>query len=169
MTPTVEVLGKLPSAGATLFQRMSIFIMRIDIMIMKCDEALDKLQPAHSGRIRIEWWKANAGQGLQEKRPYPVRWNRNKAGTWRAEKMGVDHLVSRAKTSGEFYATAEQVKEVLGVLSDLLRKRQTAVDALKRARLIIVRTVEDNEEILKRIEESLEGLKVPESVASSGT
>lgn len=168
MTPSIEVLGKLPAAGSTLFQRMSIFIMRIDIMIMKCDEALDKLQPAHSGRIRIEWWKANTGQGLQEKRPYLARWNRTKTGTWRADTIGVDHLVSRAKTSGEFYATAKQVKKVLGVLSDLLRKRQTAVDALKRAKLIIVRTVEDNEEILKRIEDSLDGLTETEPAASSG-
>lgn len=142
--------------------------MRIDIMIMKCDEALDILQPAHSGRIRVEWWKANDGQGLQEKRPYIVRWSRAKTGSWRSEDIGGDYLVSKAKTSGDFYPTAEQVKEVLGILSSLYRKRQVAVDALKRAKLIIARTVEDNERNLKRLEESLDGLALPESAATSG-
>lgn len=159
MTPTTEILSKLPESGWALFQRIQVFIMRIDIMIMKCDKALDELQPAHSGRIRVEWWKANSGQGLQEKRPYIAKWSRNRNGTWRAEKVGVDHLVSRAKTSGEFYETADRVKEVLTLLSELLRKRQTAVDALKRARLIIGRTVEDNEDNLKKLEDRLEGLK----------
>lgn len=94
----------------------------IEQTLNELDVMLDRLQPAHSGRIRLQWESRGKSRGYTgEKVPCPVVWSRHKLlGVWRAKRVPLAALSNRAKTSGEFEGNAHLVRAVLADLQTLL-------------------------------------------------
>ncbi len=93
------------------------------------DARLDELQPGHSGRVRLMWISRDARlRGYEgERMPVAAAWHRHKLlKRWSAKKLPLTNLSQRAMSSGEFAATAEQVREVLRDLQALLTMHKDA-------------------------------------------
>lgn len=99
-------------------------LVEIETALTLVDQRLDKIQPPHTGRIRLMW--IARGKMLRgypdEKVPLAVAWSRSKrTGLWRATNLPVKNLVRRVKTKGEFEQNAEPTKAQLVLLADLIR------------------------------------------------
>lgn len=107
----------------------------IETQLEQADRILDRVQPAHSGRIRLMWIARKSRGWLNERNPVPVSWSRNKlSGRWSALKLPVKGLVARAKHGGEFYDRRADTRKAVEALAMLLaiharvRRSLTAFD-----------------------------------------
>lgn len=169
LPPTTPTLFSLPGQMSVLGQDTMTLLIHIDIAIAKCDEMLDRLQPPHTGRIRVEWW-ASRSEFLPGLSPYPVVWRRSKGGRWGAERLTAKHLPMRAMRSGEFWKTHESTHAVLSRLQDMLELRQRIVDALTKYQITMTQFRRKNGEYLMDVIDELdqELLKVAPREGSPG-
>jgi hypothetical protein len=133
-----EVMG-LPDQMSQVTQTLVMHILGIDDKLIEIDRYLDDVQPPHTGKIRIQFWRRN-----DRVRPLPVAWKRTRGGKWRAELLPTKNLIRRAKTSREFAPNRHIVKELLAVASDLLRKRAEAYKKIENYTRAVNLTTSEN-------------------------
>lgn len=105
---------------------MAELVIQIDIQLAKIDEALGKLQPWKSGKLRIKWWKKR-GKLV----PFVVKWVYVRSGLWRAERVNLESLVLVVKTSHEWRADSPVVKDLMRMTKKLLALRTRALEAIQ--------------------------------------
>lgn len=135
----IDEVMNLPDQMAAVTQSLSMHILGIDEKLVEIDRYLDDVQPPHSGKIRIEFWKKN-----DRIRPLPVVWKKTRGGKWRAELLSTKNLTRRAKTSREFAHNLHLVKELLAVATELLRKRAEAYEKVEHYTRAITLTTREN-------------------------
>ncbi|MBV0882157.1 hypothetical protein KTQ42_23045 [Noviherbaspirillum sp. L7-7A] len=105
-------------------------VIQIDIQLAKIDEALGKLQPWKSGKLRIQWWKKR-GKLV----PSVVKWIYGRTGLWRAERVKLESLVLVVKTSHEWRADSPVVKDLMRMSKTLLVLRARALGKIQNFKM----------------------------------
>ncbi|TAM08302.1 MAG: hypothetical protein EPN70_00750 [Paraburkholderia sp.] len=118
--------------------RIAEEIAQIDQALHGLDELLNFLQPPHTGKIRIEWWKRN-GRLV----PQPVVWRHSAAG-WRAERVPVAGLSRRVRSAREFHDNQKQVRAVCQNVTKLLTMREQTLAPLAMFRRTTSGTLNTN-------------------------
>lgn len=119
--PTIDHLATLPDQASRVAVGIAAEVAEIDRALTALDELLNLLQPARTGKIRIEWWE-RAGHPM----PQPVIWSHSKAG-WRAVRVPGTGLSRRVKSAQEFNDNFKQVKAICQNVTTLLKMREQAL------------------------------------------
>lgn len=151
--------------GKNLWLNAYMHIIEIDKLIHKADEQLEILQPPSPGRLRVHWEKCRS-EDLPFKCPTMVRWSKFRTGIWHFDRVSMDRLARRAKTTGWFFHGSNQTKEVLGVLSKLFTLRASSVSTLTAARKAIAEAPRQHEAALLRANGVFKGVDM--NIASQG-
>jgi hypothetical protein len=117
----LALVAQTETTGITLAE----LVIQIDIQLAKIDEALGKLQPWKSGKLRIKWWKKR-GKLV----PCVVKWIHVRSRLWRAERVSLESLVLVVKTSHEWRADSPVVKDLMRMTKRLLDLRTRSLEAI---------------------------------------
>ena len=122
--PTIDHLTTLSEEASRVAASIAAEVAEIDRALTALDELLNLLQPARSGKIRIEWWE-RAGRPM----PQPVIWSHSKAG-WRAVRVRVAGLSRHVRSARDFNDNYRQVKAICQNVTALLKMREQALAPL---------------------------------------
>jgi hypothetical protein len=146
----LALVAQTEATGTTLAE----LVIQIDIQLAKIDEALGKLQPWKSGKLRIKWWKKR-GKLV----PFVVKWICVRSGLWRAERVSLESLVLVVKTSHEWRADSPVVKDLMRMTKRLLDLRTRALEAIHHFKATAALSV-SNQPLLVSMNADLDDLLV---------
>ncbi len=123
----IYIEAALFDLGVTRLNEIAERVMVLDHWLIHIDLLLDRLQPQHSGRIRIHFETARSGL----RTPVPKVWNWMRLSKeWRAKRVGGARLAMRAKTARGFHQNHMVVKELLSAVTELMRVRSSLVSTV---------------------------------------
>ncbi len=139
----------IDTAGARLIRQ----VLLLDEMLVDIDQLLNILQPARSGKVRIEWVWVN-----DIKKPRAVVYSRRglqKRGKWTREVAGVSNLPRRAKRTGLFHENHQVVRQLLVHAQTLMSERANLVLSVTNLSQSSSRKLESVEPKANRLREEI--------------
>lgn len=115
MTGPTPINNPLPILGRNAVET----IKQLDAALVLVADALRRGQPCYTGKLGLKW----ALDGGRFKTPYVVSFQYNKVGLPRSRKVGMSHLMLKAKNKSSFRINYHEVRKLLQLAQELLKIR----------------------------------------------
>ncbi len=117
-----ERLASVETYSTKLHALVTLMYECLELLI-HLDQELNKSQPVHTGRIRIQWfaYPKDEHHFAGERYPLFVQWRRNFAmGLWRARRIPMARVLTFQHKTNEFKAHAREVHGMLIQMRELI-------------------------------------------------